>query len=380
MAQLTEHLSKELLARFGVPVAAGILASTADETAAATAALGPPVAVKAQVPAGGRGKAGGIKRADSPEQARAAFEAVTALSFDGLVASETRIERWEPCGAEYYISVVVDAEQARPVVLFSPAGGVDVEAGAEAVRVPVRDDGTVPAAAFRARGYGAGIGREVVERLLAVAQSLARAHGALDAKLVEVNPLGVNADGRLVALDGRIIVDEHALYRHPEIEQLIRERQPRREEDLVRERTKLEYVKLNGWLGLISGGAGMTMAAMDLIADLGGDPACFLDCSNNPTPEGYGAALDLLLETPEVRAILISIFGGLTQMDRVAKTLAKLLADRAPRKPITLRLMGTGADVASTVLEAAGLKNHRTLEEAVAAAVVSGVAVRGGLR
>lgn len=148
----------------------------------------------------------------------------------------------------------------------------------------------------------------------------------------------------------------------------------------MRDRTKLEYVRLGGWLGLISGGAGMTMAAMDLIADLGGAPACFLDCSANPTPEGYGAALDLLLEDCEVRAILINIFGGLTQMDRVARTLAKLLAERSSRKPITLRLMGTNADAATAVLEAAGLTNHRGLEEAVAAAVASGATVPGAAR
>jgi succinyl-CoA synthetase beta subunit len=380
VAQLTEHLSKELLARFGVPVQVGILASTGDEAAAAAAELGAPVAVKAQVPAGGRGKAGGIRRAESPEEARAAFSAVTSVVFDGLTVSQARVERWEPCDSEYYVSVVVDSEQAQPVALFSAVGGIDVEAGAKIVRVPLREDGSLSAALFREVGYEAGIRADVLERVLSVVQALARAHGTLDAKLVEVNPLGVKADGRLVALDGRIIVDDHALYRHPEIHQFVTERQPRRQEDLVRERTKLEYVRLGGWLGLISGGAGMTMAAMDLIADLGGAPACFLDCSNNPTPEGYGAALDLLLGDPEVRAILISIFGGLTQMDRVAKALVKLLADRSPRKPITLRLMGTNAEAASAVLRAAGLKNHQTLEEAVAAAVASGGDPRGAAR
>lgn len=380
MAQLTEHLSKELLAGFGVPVRVGILAATADEAAAAAAKLGAPVAIKAQVPTGGRGRAGGIRRADSPEEARAAFGAVTSVAFDGLAVSEVRVERWEPCDAEYYVSVVVDSEQAQPVALFSAAGGVDVEAGAKIVRVPLRDDGSLPAALFREAGYRAGIRTDVLERVLAVAQALARAHAALDATLVEVNPLGVAADGRLVALDGRIVVDDHALYRHPDINRSVTERQPRRQEDLVRERTKLEYVRLGGWLGLISGGAGMTMAAMDLIADLGGTPACFLDCSNNPTPEGYGAALDLLLGDPEVRAILVSIFGGLTQMDRVARVLVKLLADRSPRKPITLRLMGTNAEAASAVLRGAGLKNYRTLEEAVAAAVASGGDARGTTR
>lgn len=372
MAQLTEHLSKELLARFGVPVQVGLLAATAADAAHAAATFGVPVAVKAQVPVGGRGKAGGIRRADTPAEASSAFEAVTALTFDGLSASEARIEPWESAAAEYYVSVVVDAERAGPVVLVSSAGGVDVESDHAVARIPLREDDSVPGVRFREAAYISGIRPNVVERLFSVAQSLARAYAALDAKLVEVNPLGVKADGRLVALDGRIIVDDHALYRQPELYRFVTERQPQRAEDVVRDRTKLEYVRLCGWLGLISGGAGMTMAVMDLIADAGGAPACFLDCSANPTPEGYGAALDLLLEDPDVRAILISIFGGLTQMDRVARTLVKLFAERSPRKPITLRLMGTNAEAASAVLAAAGLTNHRSIEDAVAAAVASG--------
>lgn len=374
MPQLTEHLSKELLARFGVFVPRGILAATPDEAAGAASSLGLPVAVKAQVPVGGRGKAGGIRRADSEAEARAAFEALTALALDGLPASTARVEPWEPCVAEYYVSIVVDPDCAGPVVLLSPSGGVDLDTGANVVRIPLRDDGSVPAALFRKGAYTSAIRPEVTERLLGVAQSLARAYAATDARLVEVNPLGLTAEGHLIALDARVIVDDHALYRQPEIARFVTQRQPRREEDVVRDRTRLEYVRLGGWLGLISGGAGMTMAAMDLIDDLGGAAACFLDCSNNPTPEGYGAALDLLLEDPGVRAILVSIFGGLTQMDRVARTLVKLIAERAPRKPIALRLMGTNVEAANVVLEAAGLTNHRNLEDAVAAAVASGTA------
>lgn len=377
MGQLSEYLSKKLLARFGLPVESGILAGTSDQAAEAVRALGSPVVIKAQLPVGGRGKAGAIRRADSPEEAVSAFQAVTAIRFGELQACEVLVDRWQQCASEYYLGVVADAELAWPVVLFSAGGGVDVEAAGGVRRIPLREDGSMPAAILRQAAYAAGVPAQVVERLIGVAHGLVRAYFALDARLVEVNPLGLKEDGRLIALDARLIVDDHALFRQPELLKLSREMRPRRREEFVREETRLEFVQLDGWLGLISGGAGMTMAAMDLIADLGGEPACFLDCSNNPTPEGYGAALDLLLEDPRVRAILISIFGGLTLMDRVARTLVKLFAERDIRKPITLRLMGTNGEVANAILREAGLKNHGTLEEAVAAAVAS-VATAGG--
>ncbi len=373
MAQFTEHLSKRLLGRFGLPVPPGRLASTADQAAEGAALLGVPVAVKAQVPVGGRGKAGAIRRADTPADAAAAFHVVTGLQISGLQTVEVLVEPWQPCAAEYYLAVVVDAAACGPVLLFSASGGVDVESAGAVCRLPLREDNTLPASALRRAAYARGAPGSVVEQLLIIpiAEGLARAHIALDAVLIEVNPLGVRPDGKLTALDARVVLDDHALHRQPELERLVAEMRPRRSEDLVRDAVRLEYVRLEGWLGLISGGAGMTMAVMDLIADLGGAPACFLDCSVNPTSAGYGAALDLLLGDAPVRAILISIFGGLTRVDLVAHALVKLLAHRHPQKPITLRLAGTNGERANAILAAAGLVNHRSLEEAISAAIAS---------
>lgn len=371
MTQLTEHLSKKLLARYALPVPDGRVVSKEQEAVNAAEELGVPVAVKAQVPAGGRGKAGAIQRADTTNETAQKFHEVTAVSFGDLQATEVLIEPWGTSVAEYYLAIVVDTDRAAPSLLFSGSGGVEVESGAEITRLPLRPDNSVPGAELRQIAYQADVPPKVTERLLSIAQALARSFIALDAQLVEINPLVLGDDRRLMALDARIVVDDNALYRQPELRQTIEEMRPRQPEDYVRDATQLEYVRLDGWLGLISGGAGMTMAAMDLIADRGGEPACFLDCSANPTPTGYGAALDLLLEDPKVRVILISIFGGLTQMDRVARTLLKVFAERTPDKPITLRLMGTNVEAAESLIEEAGFTSHRSFEEAVEVAVSS---------
>ncbi|GAC1653092.1 MAG: ADP-forming succinate--CoA ligase subunit beta [Candidatus Dormibacteraceae bacterium] len=371
MAQLTEHLSKQVLARFGIATPRGVVAMSAAAAAAAQEEFAAPVMVKAQVPASGRGKAGGILRADSGAAAAAAFERVTSVHFGRLRAETALVEGLSTPLAELYLGVSIDAGVAGPALLFSAAGGVDVEAAAATRLIPLRRDGTVPAAALRRAAYGAGLNAAVTERLVSLAGALARAHAATDAYLIELNPVAVLEGDRLAVLDARLVADDNAMFRQPYLRALVAEMRPRHEEDLVRERTQLEFVQLDGSLGLLSGGAGMTMAAMDLIADLGGRPACFLDCSNNPTPEGYGEALELLLTDPKVGAILISIFGGLTQMDRVARTLVALFAARKPDKPITLRLMGTNIEAADLILGEAGLHNHRLLEDAVRAAVAT---------
>jgi succinyl-CoA synthetase beta subunit len=272
---------------------------------------------------------------------------------------------------EYYLAIVIDPEEAMPVLLFSPSGGVEVESTQRLARIPLRPDGTLPAAAFRRKAYALEVPSQLVEKLVPVARSLASAFAAWDAQLVELNPLAVSMDGELRALDARLIVDDNALFRQPELKALIASMRPRHLEDMVRDETRLEYVRLGGSLGLISGGAGLTMATMDVIADAGATAACFLDCSANPTRHGYGHALDLMLDDPTVAAVLISIFGGLTQVDRVARNLTQLLSEKNPMKPVTFRLMGTNVEQAEEILQAAGWVNYRTVEDAVAAAVAT---------
>ena len=371
MAQLTEHLSRRFLARYGVPFGAHELVTTACEAAEAAERVGGPVMVKSQVPLGGRGKAGAVLRAETPADAAAAFRAVTSVEMDGLRSAVAIVERWVAVDAEFYLAVVIDPQENGPVLLFSPHGGVDVEGAGELRRVSMRLDGSVNAAAFRRSAYADKTPPRVVERLLGVAQALGRAYRTLDAQLVEVNPIGLLADGSLVALDAHLLIDDNALFRQPELSDLISKMEPRRMEDRVKEESRLDYVRLDGELGLISGGAGLTMAAMDVIAAAGSTAACFLDCSANPTKHGYGTALDLLLADEQVAAILINIFGGLTHVDRVAATLTALLAERPQTKPITFRLMGTNVEQAEQVLRDVGIVNHPSLEQAVATAAAT---------
>jgi len=371
MGQLTEYWSKSILARSGVSIPESVVAHTRDEAAEASTALGPEVFIKAQVPAGRRAKAGGIRAAVTPAAAAAAFDIVTGVTIDGLRASSVLVEQRINAVRSLYMAIALDAASSGPVLLFGPEGGIDVEQAAPPIRLKLRIDGTVPAAALRREAYRRGIDPALTEEVINLAQRLAITYRAIDAQLIEINPLAVGDDGALVALDARVVIDDNALFRQPEMQALAMSIQPRHEGDAIRDATRLEFVRLPGHLGLISGGAGMTMAVMDLIDEAGGMAACFLDCSANPTPAGYGAALDLLLSDPEVEAILISIFGGLTRVDRVAKTLTTLIQEKRPTKPITIRLMGTNVEAADEILEAAGLQNIRSLRDAVNAAVAS---------
>ena len=370
MAQLTEHLSKVLLARHGVPVGDSRLVFDADEASAAAAEFGSAVAVKAQLPVGGRGNAGAILRASDSASAAAAFKIVTSMSVDGLTAESALVEPWRSADREVFLAITMDWAAGGPVALFSAEGGVQVESAQRLRKVSLRDDGSFPVADFRRLAAEDGLPPRLMNDIVAVFQAMTRAFHTLDARLVEINPL-VWSGERALAVDARVIVDDNALFRQPEVSGWLANMRPRHIEDVVRDSSRLEYVPLGGRLGLISGGAGMTMAVMDLIGQLGSAAACFLDCSANPTPAGYGAALDLLLENPAVDAILVSIFGGLTRVDSVARTLVELVTAKAPGKPITIRLMGTNSDKVSGILAEHGLRNYPVLEEAVAAAIAS---------
>jgi succinyl-CoA synthetase beta subunit len=261
------------------------------------------------------------------------------------------------------------------VVLFSATGGVDVEFGAPPTAIAVRADGSLDVAAFHRVCRGAQISAAVTRRLLSSAQGLLRAYVATDALLIELNPIGIFGE-QIQALDARLIIDDNALFRQGWIASLVRASVPRPPEDLERERSRLEYVPLSGSIGLVSGGAGMTLAAMDLIKEAGEEPACFMDCSANPTKAGYQRAFAIVDGSPSVEATLVSIFGGLTLVDKVAHNLCQLLSEGFHDKPITFRLMGTNVEEADRVLTAAGFVNHRTLEAAVADAVEQARGIR----
>lgn len=361
---LLEFEGKALLREAGVTVPRGIVMRGSG--ALPRGKISYPVAIKAQVAAGGRGKAGGVVKAESAAQAKRAAKHILGCKFGGEYPRAVLLEPWLPIKRELYLSVTVDGAADGYTVLYSPRGGVDVERGVPPVRYNVGRLDNFRAYRLRELLAGAEADASVRERVISVARRLILLAGRRECTTVEINPLAVLADGSVIAADAKVVRDDHAAFRVADIGTALEQARKRERPAIARALAgKLMLVWLDGEVGLISGGAGMTMAAMDLIADAGGKPACFLDCSNNPTPDGYQLAFDLLDKEPEVRVILVSIFGGLTQMDRAARTMCDIMRSRKSKKTVVFRLNGTNAGKANELFAAAGLHNHESLEDAI---------------
>ncbi|MBI4195250.1 MAG: hypothetical protein HY526_09235 [Betaproteobacteria bacterium] len=364
---ITEHKGKLLLGTHGIAVPHGSLIREPNQLRSWR--NGFPIAVKAQVSSGGRGRAGGVLRAANMEEAEAAAQRLFENDFSGERPQTLLVEPWLDHAREIYLGITVDGMAGGYAMLYAPAGGVEVEQQA-----PLEYPFGAPRN-FKAHGFRrllADIEQDCAlrERVVALARRLLFLATAIDAITIEINPLAVMPDGKLLALDAKIVLDEAAAFRHAETsDELERARKKERPAVAKALAGNLMMVWLGGEVGLVSGGAGMTMAAMDLIADAGLKPACFLDCSSNPTPAGYQLAFKLLDAEPEVRAILVSIFGGGTHMDRVARVMGDIMKKRRSRKPVFFRMNGTGRDKADAVMREAGLYNYPTLESAIDAAV-----------
>lgn len=365
---LTEHEGKRLLREAGIKVPPGTLVRSPE--ALARRKLAYPVAVKAQVAAGGRGKAGGVVRAATSVEARSAARRILGTRFGGKKPSAVLIEPWLAIQREVYLSVTVDAAADGYVMLYSPHGGVDIESGEPPLRYDIGP-------AYRFRSYRlrerlATVERDPAlrEKVIALGRRLVELASSRDCVTIEINPLVLLADGSMVAADAKVVRDEYAAFRAADIQAAVEATRRGESRPIARALAgDLMLVWLDGDVGLISGGAGMTMATMDLIGDAGGKPACFLDCSANPTPGGYRIAFDLLDHEPKIKVILVSIFGGLTQMDRVARVMREIMQERKSGKPVVFRLNGTNASRVEELFAGSGLHNHTALEDAVAEAV-----------
>jgi len=361
---LNEAQSKTILADAAVAVPVGRPVTGIVELRAARVDF--PVAMKALVSSGGRGKAGGVRRCGDLPEAERTFETIMGLSFAGERPRGVLIEPWLDIARELYLSVVVDGAAGGYIVLYAPEGGVEVESGPPPLRFPVGLPENFRAHAFRRALESAEQDGAVRERVVALARRLLRIARARDCLTIEINPLVLLGNGKLMAADAKIVVDEAAAFRNAQIAEGVSAVRLEASEDV---RSGLDaglmYISLDGDIGLISGGAGMTMAAMDALDAAGGAAACFLDVSGVPNQAGFGAAFDILDRDPRVRGILVSMFGGGLQTDRVARTLNTVLDARRATKPVVIRLNGTRSDVATEVLQAAGRANHATLEAAV---------------
>ncbi len=346
---LYEYQGKQLFSRYGIPVSDGRLAESAEAARAAAEELGGPVVVKAQVLTGGRGKAGGIKLAASPDEAERRARDILGLDIRGHVVRRLWIEKASDIAKEYYLSLTFDRGAKKPLFMFTTRGGVDIEEVAATspdalVRLHVDPlEGFHPWQARRLV-YGAGVGDPGEQKqIAAIAGRLYEAFIGCDAMLCEINPLIVTPDGEVRALDSKFTVDDNALFRHADIAEMRDTAAADPLEALAREK-HVTYVKLDGDVGVLGNGAGLSMSTVDVVTFAGGRPANFCDLGGGGDAQGVVDALSVITEDPDVRAIFFNIFGGITRCDEVARGILQALTEIDIPYPIVVRLDGTNAD------------------------------------
>jgi len=364
---LHEYQAKDLFRSYGIPVPPGKIAASPEEAAEAARSLGGTVwVVKAQVHAGGRGKAGGVKLARDLDAVRAAAAGmlgkrlVTAQTGpDGLPVERVYVESGSDIAREIYLSLTLNRERGRIALIASAAGGMEIEEVARQTPERILSAVAHPAeglAAHQAReiGFALRLGAPLIAAFQSLALALYRLYVGKDLTLVEVNPLIVTRSGALLALDAKINVDGSALFRHPELAEL---RDPSQEDPMERRAAEhdLNYVSLDGNIACMVNGAGLAMATMDLIKLHGGEPANFLDVGGGATSERVTAAFELILSNSRVRAVLVNIFGGIVRCDLIADGIINAVKTVGVRVPVVVRLEGTNATEARAMLAASGL-------------------------
>jgi succinyl-CoA synthetase beta subunit len=346
---LYEYQGKELFRRFGIPVSEGRVASTPEEARAAAEELGGQVVVKAQVLTGGRGKAGGIKLADGPDEAEEHAGNILGMDINGHVVRKLWIESASDIAREYYLSLTFDRGEKRALFMFTKEGGVEIEEVAEErpealARLHVDPlEGFQPYQARRLI-YGAGIEDESEQKQIAkIAGQLYDAFVGSDATLTEINPLIVTPEGQVKALDSKFTVDDNALYKHPDIAEM-RDLEAYPPEERAAREKGVTYVKLDGEVGVLGNGAGLVMSTLDVVALAGGRPANFCDLGGGGDAQGVVDALEIIGADPQVKSILFNIFGGITRCDEVARGILQALDRLTLAHPIVVRLDGTNAE------------------------------------
>jgi len=370
---LHEYQARDILRRHGIPVTAGEVARTAEEARAIAARFGGKVVVKAQVHAGGRGKAGGVKLARDAAEAGAHAAKILGMTIKGLTVERVLVVPAVDIGSETYVGIVVDRAAQRPVLMVSAAGGVDIEAVAadrpeQIHRLPVDPRyGLLP---HQALGLALRLYRNVAQARLAadVMQRLYQAFYAVGASLAEINPLATTPDGALIAVDAKIVLDDNELERHPDLAAL-RDTSAEAPAEAAARAAGLTFIKLAGSVGCCVNGAGLAMATMDLVKYYGGEPANFLDIGGSSSPQKVVDALKIIASDPSVRAILFNIFGGITRGDDVANGIVQATRQFPVTVPLVIRLTGTNEALAIEILTKAGFSALTDMDEAVKQAV-----------
>ncbi len=370
---LHEYQARALLRSAGVAMPDGDVAATPDEARAIAERLKGPVVVKAQVHAGGRGKAGGVKLAKDPGEAREHAARILGMSIKGFVVHKVLVVPAADIASESYVGLIMDRDTQRPVFMVSAAGGIDIEEVAATtperiVRLAVDPRyGLFP---HQALGLALHLYRDFaqVRAAATIMQQLYRVFVANGASLAEINPLVTTPDGRVLALDAKISVDDNELDRRPDLAAL-RDESAEEPSEVLARAAGLTFIKLDGNVGCVVNGAGLAMATMDLVKYYGGDPANFLDIGGSSNPEKVVNALKIITADPAVKAILFNIFGGITRTDDVANGIVAATRQFTVNVPIVIRLTGTNEEKAFEILKGAGMRALSDMDEAVKQAV-----------
>jgi succinyl-CoA synthetase beta subunit len=386
--KIHEYQAKGLLAKFGVPVPRGHVAFNVDEARAAAEKLGTPVVVvKAQIHAGGRGKAGGVKLARSVNEAGELAGKILGMKLvtpqtgeEGRIVRRLLIEEGLDIKRELYLSIVVDRAVGAPVFMVSQAGGMEIEEVAHKDPSAIIQQKIDPATGFQAYharklGFGLGLPAEMSGVALQFFQSVYKAFLETDASMLEINPLIVTGDGKLVALDAKVQLDDNALYRHPDFKDL-RDLEEETPLEVEASKFKLNYIKLDGTIACMVNGAGLAMATMDIIKLSGGSPANFLDVGGGASEEQVKNAFRILLSDPNVKAVFVNIFGGILRCDVLASGVVNAAKELKFKVPVVVRMEGTNVDQGQAILKNSGL--NFTVAQGMKDGALKVVALAGG--
>ncbi len=379
--KLHEYQSKQIFAKYGVPIPKGRVATTAAEARQIAEELGGRVVVKAQVLVGGRGKAGGIKLANSPEEAEELATQILSMELKGLPVRKVLVDEAANIASEIYLGITNDRAARKPVMMASSEGGVEIEEVARKTPekiIKIHIDPLLGLRDYQTRDLALGIDlpKEYWRDFSKVCFGLWEAYKNSDGTLAEINPLVITEEGKILAVDGKMIVDDNALFRHPDIAEM-RDLDVEAPEEVEARKYGLSYIKLDGDIGCMVNGAGLAMTTMDVIKLYGGEPANFLDIGGGASAEKVAAAFRIILSEPNVKAVLINIFGGITRGDEVARGILAAMEEVKPKVPMVARLVGTNAEEGRKMLAKANMITAETLVEAAQKAVA---AAKGGVQ
>ncbi|MEA4908197.1 MAG: ADP-forming succinate--CoA ligase subunit beta [Chloroflexi bacterium] len=372
--KLHEYQSKLLFSRFGIPTPKGRVTATANEAKQIAEELGGRVVIKSQVLVGGRGKAGGIRLAKSPKETEELATLILGMEIKGLPVRKILVEEGVGIAKEIYFGIANDRSAKCPVLMASSEGGVDIEEVAhrspeKIVKIPI--DPLLGLRDYQVRDVAASIDlpKNHWRAFMEIAHSLWNVYTECDGDLAEINPLVITEDQRVMALDAKMVIDDNSLFRHADLADM-RDLDVEDPSEIEARKYSLSYIKLDGQIGCMVNGAGLAMATMDIIKLYGGEPANFLDIGGGASAEKVAAAFRIILSDPNVKTVLINIFGGITRCDEVARGILSAISEVKPHVPMVARLVGTNAEEGLQLLSNANMQTAETLVDAASLAVI----------